>query len=57
VQEVVVDGGLEAQKALRGQESLTVNGTLEYQACDDKLCYNPVAVPLSWTVQLKGLAR
>jgi peroxiredoxin len=57
VQEVVLDGGLEAQKALRGQESLTVNGTLEYQACDDKLCYNPVAVPLSWTVQLKGLAR
>ncbi len=22
---------------------------LEYQACDDKVCDNPVSVPLSWT--------
>jgi peroxiredoxin len=53
VQEVVVDGSLEAQKVLRGQETLVVNGTLEYQACDDKLCYNPVSVPLTWTLQLR----
>jgi peroxiredoxin len=57
VQEVVLDGGLEAQKALRGQESLTITGTLEYQACDDKICYNPASVPLAWTVQLRGLVR
>ena len=57
VQEVVLDGGLAAQKALRGQESLTINGTLDYQACDDTICYNPTSVPLSWTLQLRPLAR
>jgi len=57
VQEMVLDGGLEAQKALRGQESLTISGSLEYQACDDKVCYNPATVPLSWTVRLRALVR
>ena len=55
VQDVVLDGDLKTQAALRGQESLTINGTLEYQACDDKICYNPVSVPLSWTVKLRPL--
>jgi len=32
-----------------------ITGTLEYQACDDKLCYNPTSVPLSWTVALTPL--
>jgi hypothetical protein len=30
--------------------SITVSGRLEYQACDDKVCFAPVSVPLSWTV-------
>ena len=29
---------------------LTIKGTLRYQACDDKICYLPVTVPLTWTV-------
>ena len=57
VQDVVLDGDPKAQSALRGQEFLTISGTLEYQACDDKLCYNPVSVPLSWTLQLKTIQR
>ena len=35
--------------------TLTVRGTLDYQACDDRICYNPVSVPLSWTVTLMPL--
>lgn len=31
-------------------EPLGVTGRLEYQACDDKVCFAPVSVPLSWTV-------
>jgi DsbC/DsbD-like thiol-disulfide interchange protein len=27
-----------------------ISGHLEYQACDDKVCFAPVVVPLSWTV-------
>jgi len=27
-----------------------IQGSLDYQTCDDKICYRPVSVPLSWTV-------
>jgi len=36
-----------------GKDTLTLTGSLEYQACDHSICYNPVSVPLSWTVGLK----
>jgi peroxiredoxin len=55
VQEVVVEGTPQAQAAFRGKESLTLTGTLEYQACDDKVCYSPASVPLSWTLSLRPL--
>ena len=32
---------------------LTIKGSLEYQACDDKFCYLPTSVPLQWTVKIK----
>ena len=52
VMDVVADATPEARKALAGKSELVVDGTLEYQACDDKLCYNPVSIPLSWRVAL-----
>ena len=55
VQDVVLDGAPSSQAAYRGKDSLTIAGTLEYQACDDKLCFNPATVPLSWTFVLKPL--
>lgn len=55
VQEVILEGQPEAQAAFRGKDSLTLTGTLDYQACDDTLCFNPVSVPLSWTVALRPL--
>lgn len=33
------------------RKELAVTGRLEYQACDDKLCFAPVTVPLAWTVR------
>lgn len=53
VMEVVPDATAEARKALAGKSELVVDGTLDYQACDDKICYNPVSVPLSWKVALR----
>ena len=53
VQEVVLDGTLKAQATYRGKPSLTLTGTLDYQACDDRECFNPVSVPLSWTLELR----
>ena len=55
VQDVIPEVTPEAQAAFRGKITLTITGTLEYQACDDKLCYNPTSVPLSWTVALTPL--
>jgi hypothetical protein len=55
VQEVTLEGAPQAQAALRGKETLTLSGTLEYQACDDKICFNPVSLPLSWTLRLRPI--
>jgi len=57
LQEVVPAVTPEAQKAFAGKDSLTIVGTLEYQACDDAVCYNPVTVPLTWTVALRPFLR
>lgn len=36
---------------------LTVHGRLDYQACDDKICYNPASIPLSWSFAVGALDR
>jgi len=55
VQELILDGTLEAQAALRGQENYTITGTFEYQACSDEICYPPEELELSWTIPLRSL--
>ena len=47
----------EMQKLLGSMSSATITGALEYQACDDKVCYNPSRVPITFTVTLKALDR
>jgi hypothetical protein len=41
-----------AATAQSGQ-TLTIAGVINYQACDDKLCYPTAALPVSWTVAVK----
>jgi hypothetical protein len=57
LQDIELEGTPQAQTALRGKDSLTVRGAFEYQACDDKLCFNPESVPLSWTFTLRPIVR
>jgi DsbC/DsbD-like thiol-disulfide interchange protein len=57
VQELTVLGTPEARKALGAQKTVTVSGTLEYQACDDKVCYAPAKVPLSLTLDVAAGGR
>jgi peroxiredoxin len=57
VQEVVLEGTAAAQASYVGKDSVTLTGTLDYQACDDAICFNPVSLPLSWTVSLRPLLR
>ena len=57
LQEVVVSGAAEVEEALAELDALTLTGTLDYQACDDELCFDPVSVPLSFTLDLDLLDR
>jgi hypothetical protein len=34
------------------KDTLTINGTLKYQACDDLVCYRPDSLAVSWKVAL-----
>jgi hypothetical protein len=38
-------------------ETLTVEGALEYQACDDEVCYIPTEIPLTWELAWRPLIR
>jgi peroxiredoxin len=57
IQEVVIEGTPPAQAALSGKDAITLAGTLDYQACDDKICYNPASIPVSLTLSLRPLLR
>ena len=37
----------------RAAGPLTLAGTLEYQACDDHVCYVPRKVPVTWTLSVR----
>jgi hypothetical protein len=57
VQDLEIDPAPESVAALADRSELKIGGTLDYQACDDKVCFNPQSVPLTWTVGLKPLDR
>jgi hypothetical protein len=57
VQDVTILATPEIQKLLAGMPTVTISGALEYQACDDKVCYNPARVPFSFPVATKPLDR
>lgn len=40
-------------KSAKAGSTVTVSGTVHLQACDDKVCYPPENVPVSWTVNVK----
>jgi DsbC/DsbD-like thiol-disulfide interchange protein len=46
-QDVTVD------KSTKPGSSVTVSGTVSYQACDDRVCYAPESAPVTWTVLVK----
>jgi hypothetical protein len=55
--DVTIAATREAQQALRELKTLTVSGKLEYQACDDKVCFRPIAIPFALELQIKALVR
>jgi hypothetical protein len=53
VQPLTIDSGPRAEAALGASRMLVLSGTLDYQACDDRVCFTPVSVPLSWSLALE----
>ena len=54
-QDVTVLATPEAQKTLAGRTSITIGGRLEYQACDDRVCYAPASLPIEFPIDLVPL--
>lgn len=52
VQEIAILDTAEARKALAAGP-VKLSGRLEYQACDDKVCYAPTRIPVSFSLTVK----
>jgi DsbC/DsbD-like thiol-disulfide interchange protein len=41
-------------QSLKAGETVTVTGTVNYQACDDQVCFIPASAPVRWTVEIRN---
>tara|TARA_Y100000588_G_scaffold370654_1_gene441062 strand:+ start:2029 stop:2910 length:882 start_codon:yes stop_codon:yes gene_type:complete len=57
LQEAVVSGEPGVEDAFKELDGLTFSGTLDYQACDDAICFDPVSLPVSFTLDVDLLDR
>jgi len=57
VQDATILATADMQKLLAGMETMTLSGKLDYQACDDTLCFAPASVPVSVTLRMTPLDR
>lgn len=55
VQELNVELNRDGQALVKDVDHLTITGSLEYQACDDKVCFLPQSIPLQWTFKVRKL--
>ena len=52
-QAISVSTAPEHRAALAKASRMTIKGTLDYQACDDRVCFLPKSIPVSYTVRLR----
>jgi DsbC/DsbD-like thiol-disulfide interchange protein len=45
--------GVTLAKTVKAGSTVKVDGKINLQACDEKVCYPPETVPVSWTVSVK----
>ena len=55
IQDLSLSAAPDARKALATTTTMTITGTLEYQACDASTCYLPKRVSLSHSVRVRQL--
>lgn len=57
VREVTIGSDAQVKPALNDKGELVIAGTFRYQACDDKICYIPETVPVTWTLRFETMDR
>ena len=55
VQDITIPIAPEVRERASSGGTLRIEGVFEYQACDDAICYNPVVLPVSWTLRLRPM--
>jgi len=56
-QEITISLARDVRTRAEAGEILTVKGELEYQACDDVVCYRPETIPVEWKLKLSPIVR
>jgi hypothetical protein len=49
---ISLDQSREARQRLARTTTLTLRGSLDFQACNDRLCFTPVSLPVTFSVAL-----
>jgi hypothetical protein len=57
VRDIVFAPDAKLKTLVNEKGEIVIHGTLKYQACDDRMCYIPVSVPLDWTFHYQPLDR
>jgi AhpC/TSA family/Thiol:disulfide interchange protein DsbD, N-terminal len=55
VQDLTVSADRSFSRSLGEGKTLSVKGELKYQACDEKVCYTPVGIPVNWQIRVTPL--
>jgi hypothetical protein len=53
VQDLMIDTSPDAGEALGRRKSVTITGTLRYQACDERICFLPQSVPVRYRIAVR----
>ncbi len=56
-QDVTLGLSADLRRRATAKETLVITGSLNYQACDDKVCYRSETVPLAWSLTLTPFIR
>ena len=56
-EDVVIGPEAQVKPKLNEHGEMVLEGSLRYQACDDRECYIPETVPLKWTFKFEPLDR
>jgi hypothetical protein len=56
-QEITLAGTAALGKRAAARDTLVITGTLGYQACDDRVCYRPDSLALTWKIGLIASER